>query len=78
VDLNYRSKLWQYGKQPVEVMPDLLQYCNVVMGNIWSAEQLLGIPSSIKDSKGRSKEELTEAAGKSMKQLHLAYSKLPR
>lgn len=43
VDLNYRSKLWQYGRQPVEVMPALVNYCDVVMGNIWAAESLLGI-----------------------------------
>ncbi|CAN5163888.1 sugar kinase [soil metagenome] len=42
-DLNYRSKLWQYGKQPLEIMPGLVQYCNVIMGNIWSAGTLLGI-----------------------------------
>lgn len=44
VDLNHRSLLWKYGKQPIEVMPALVQYCNVVMGNIWSANSLLGIP----------------------------------
>jgi len=43
VDLNYRAKLWQYGKQPQEVMPGLVQYCDVVMGNIWAAEKMLGI-----------------------------------
>ncbi len=73
VDLNYRSKLWQYGKRPVAVMPELLQYCNVVMGNIWAAESLLGISSSIKESKGKTKEELTVAAGESMKEIHLAF-----
>jgi 2-dehydro-3-deoxygluconokinase len=74
VDLNYRSKLWQYGKRPVDVMPELLQYCNVVMGNVWAAESLLGISSSIKDSKGKTTEELTAAAGQSMKDIHLSYS----
>jgi 2-dehydro-3-deoxygluconokinase len=44
VDLNYRAKLWKYGKEPVQVMPSLVQYCDVVMGNIWSAAQLLGTP----------------------------------
>jgi len=44
VDLNYRSKLWQYGKEPVEVMPELVAYCDVVMGNLWAAEKMLGIP----------------------------------
>lgn len=43
VDLNYRAKLWQYGKKPVEVMPSLVKYCNVIMGNVWSANTLLGI-----------------------------------
>ncbi|OOQ60952.1 carbohydrate kinase [Mucilaginibacter pedocola] len=43
VDLNYRAKLWQYGKQPQEVMPGLVEYCDVVMGNIWAAEMMLGI-----------------------------------
>ena len=42
VDLNYRNKLWNYGKQPIEVMPELLQYCDVVMGNIWVANKMLG------------------------------------
>lgn len=43
VDLNYRAKLWQYGKQPVEIMPELIAHCDLVMGNIWSANSLLGI-----------------------------------
>lgn len=44
VDLNYRAKLWQYGKRPSEVMPELVQYCDLIMGNIWAANTLLGIP----------------------------------
>ena len=43
VDLNYRPKLWQYEKKAIDVMPALVEYCNVVMGNIWSANSLLGI-----------------------------------
>lgn len=42
-DLNYRAKLWKYGKQPVEVVPEIVQYCDVVMGNIWAAHTLLGM-----------------------------------
>jgi 2-dehydro-3-deoxygluconokinase len=44
VDLNYRARLWQYGKQPFEVMPELVQYCDVIMGNVWAEQQMLGIP----------------------------------
>jgi 2-dehydro-3-deoxygluconokinase len=43
VDLNYRSRLWKYGKKPHEIMPALVEYCDVIMGNIWSANTLLGI-----------------------------------
>ena len=43
IDLNYRSKLWQYGKKPVEIMPELVSYCDVIMGNMWSVQDLLGI-----------------------------------
>ena len=75
VDLNYRPKLWQYGKKPADVMPGLVTYCNVIMGNLWAVESLLGIPSSIKESEGKTKEELVEATGKSMLQLHKQYPK---
>ncbi len=44
VDLNHRARLWKYGKQPDEVMPELVEFANVVMGNIWAANTLLGIP----------------------------------
>lgn len=73
VDLNYRSKLWQYGKQPIQVMPELVNYCNVIMGNIWAVDSLLGIASPIEDSTGKSKEELIDAAGQSMLALHQRY-----
>jgi 2-dehydro-3-deoxygluconokinase len=43
VDLNYRALLWKYGKDPKEVMKTLMPYCNLVMGNIWAANTLLGI-----------------------------------
>ncbi|HMO60980.1 MAG TPA: sugar kinase [Ferruginibacter sp.] len=55
VDLNYRSRLWKYGKAPAEIMPALVEYCNVVMGNIWSANTLLGtsIDPQIHDKKSK-------------------------
>jgi 2-dehydro-3-deoxygluconokinase len=45
IDLNYRAKLW-LEKQPTDVIPQLLEYCDLVMGNIWSAEKMLGIEIS--------------------------------
>ncbi|QHL86742.1 sugar kinase [Nibribacter ruber] len=44
LDLNYRAKLWQYGKDPVEIMPALAQYCDLIMGNVWAANKMLGMP----------------------------------
>ena len=43
IDLNYRAKLWQYGKTPLQIMPGLVSYCDVIMGNIWAEEMMLGI-----------------------------------
>jgi 2-dehydro-3-deoxygluconokinase len=42
LDLNYRAKLWKYGKKPIEIMPHLAQYCDLIMGNVWAANQMLG------------------------------------
>ena len=44
VDLNHRPKLWQYGKQPNEIIPQLIKYCDIIMGNVWSMETMLNIP----------------------------------
>ena len=41
-DLNYRSKLWKYGKQPHEVMPELLKYSHIILGDIDTAYFMLG------------------------------------
>jgi 2-dehydro-3-deoxygluconokinase len=43
IDLNHRPRLWKQ-RNPHESMSELLPYCDVVMGNIWSAHDLLGIP----------------------------------
>lgn len=42
-DLNYRSKLWKWGKRPGEVMPGLVQHCDVAIGNEEDAAQVFGI-----------------------------------
>jgi 2-dehydro-3-deoxygluconokinase len=73
VDLNYRSKLWQYGKQPVDIIPGLVKHSNVIMGNIWAVESLLGIQSPIESSDGKTQQQLIDAAGQSMLQLHRQY-----
>ena len=40
-DLNYRKNLWKYGKRADEVMPSLVEYCDVILGNEEDAEKAL-------------------------------------
>ena len=42
-DLNYRSKLWQYGKDPKDVIPKLLAFSNIILGDIDTAFLMLGL-----------------------------------
>lgn len=42
-DLNYRKKLWKYGKAPGEVMPDLVAGCDIILGNEEDAEKHFGL-----------------------------------
>lgn len=43
VDLNYRAKLWKWGKQPGDVMADLVAEADVLFGNEEDAEKVFGI-----------------------------------
>jgi 2-dehydro-3-deoxygluconokinase len=42
-DLNYRKNLWKWGKKASEVMPDLVNFCDVAIGNEEDAEKVFGI-----------------------------------
>ena len=51
-DLNYRAKLWKYGKRADEVMPELVKYVDVVIANEEDCQKALGISSSNKPELG--------------------------
>jgi 2-dehydro-3-deoxygluconokinase len=54
-DLNYRKNLWQYGKLPAEVMPDLVAGCDVILGNEEDAEKHFDIhPEGVDVTQGHS------------------------
>ncbi|WP_199138968.1 sugar kinase [Pedobacter sp. ASV12] len=74
VDLNYRAKLWQYGKQPAEVMPQLAPYADLIMGNIWAAHKMLDIslPNGIEEAH---KEALLAQAQKTSAEIIQQYPK---
>ncbi len=43
IDLNYRKKLWNYGKKAPEVMRELTKYADVVIANEEDVQKCLGI-----------------------------------
>jgi len=52
-DLNYRKNLWKYGKKASEVMPELVEGCDIILGNEEDAEQVFGIkPEGVDVTKG--------------------------
>lgn len=42
-DINYRGNLWQYGKQVSEVMPQMVEGCDIILGNEEDCEKVFGI-----------------------------------
>jgi len=42
-DLNFRKNLWKWGKKATEVMPELVKYCDVAIGNEEDADKVFGI-----------------------------------
>ncbi len=42
-DINYRRNLWQYGKQPTEIMPTLISMSDLIVGGSTDFENCLGI-----------------------------------
>jgi len=52
-DLNYRKKLWKWGKSAREVMPELVKGCDVILGNEEDAAMALDIhPDGVDVTKG--------------------------
>lgn len=64
LDLNFRAKLWKYGKQPIEVLPQLAAYATLIMGNVWAANKMLGtaIHEDLLPSEGYAKDTLLQQA----------------
>jgi len=69
VDLNYRAQLWQYGVAPTAVMPELVEHCDLVMGNLWAAEKMLGIPVDAGLTERGRKEDFLEHARRTSEQI---------
>jgi len=63
-DLNYRGKLWKYGKKAPEVMGEIMKYVDIAIGNEEDCQKSLGIETKIStDNAGFSEDaykEITE------------------
>lgn len=53
VDLNYRKKLWKYGKSAPEVMTELVKYADVLVANEEDIQKCLGISCNADVTKGK-------------------------
>lgn len=42
-DFNYRSRLWQYGRHPKEVMPGLLEHCHIAIADLDACDTYFGM-----------------------------------
>lgn len=42
-DINYRRVLWQYGKSAREVMPEMISYCDLLVGGLEDFKNCIGI-----------------------------------
>jgi 2-dehydro-3-deoxygluconokinase len=51
VDLNFRAKLWKWGKPASEVMTDVIKSADVVIGNEEDADRVFGIKAARTDVK---------------------------
>jgi 2-dehydro-3-deoxygluconokinase len=76
VDLNHRAKLWQWGKQPHDVMPALVEHCDVVMGNIWAANTMLRTAIDEKIHEGRSREKYLRQAKQTSHEIERRFPKV--
>ena len=66
-DLNYRNKLWKWGKSAGEVMEGLVQHCDVILGNEEDADMVFGIkPEGVDVTAGHVEGAAFESVGKQL------------
>ncbi len=52
IDLNYRGKLWKYGKSAPEIMSEMIKYADIIIANEEDCQKALGISAGIEIEKG--------------------------
>ncbi len=67
IDLNYRKKLWKYGKTAPEVMRTLVPYADVVIANEEDIQKCLGIEADSDVTSGELDTSVYQALAKKVK-----------
>jgi len=66
-DLNFRKKLWKWGKKSSEIMPELVSYCDIILGNEEDADKVFGIkPKDVNIETGEFSAESYKFVGKEL------------
>jgi len=66
-DLNYRNKLWKWGKPAREVMAKLVSQCDIILGNEEDADMVFGIkPEGVDVTSGHVEAAAYESVGKQL------------
>ncbi len=66
-DLNYRNKLWKWGKPAGQVMEKLVAHCDIILGNEEDAEMVFGIkPEGVDVKSGHVEGAAYESVGKQL------------
>lgn len=66
-DLNFRNKLWKWGKPAGEVMEELVKHCDVILGNEEDADMVFGIkPEGVDVTSGHVEGAAYESVGKQL------------
>jgi len=64
VDLNYRKKLWKWGKSAPEVMREMMQYTDVIVANEEDIQKCLGIEANVDVTSGELDVDVYKASPK--------------
>jgi 2-dehydro-3-deoxygluconokinase len=53
VDLNYRAKLWKYGRPAPDVMREIVKHADLLVGNEEDCQKALGVAAAVEVASGR-------------------------
>lgn len=66
-DLNFRKKLWNYGKKAGDVMEEMVAGCDIILGNEEDADKVFGIKPEVGNvDKGHVEAAAFESVGKQL------------